>query len=173
MLSAPAPEEVAVAFGLGEARDGLVHVRRGDADAWRLDTASGRYFVKGYFVATAQLIEQLAVAMAFEGRALLAGVDMAEPIAPVDPVLGWVGRVEGRLFRVYRWIEHETSQADRDASAWLGRTMMQVHQLQPLGRVGLPEWWREAVHSPGTWEGWFAKARSPGKLEHLRRLTSS
>jgi hypothetical protein len=37
--------------------------------------------------------------------------------------------------------------------------MMQVHQLQPLGRIGLPEWWRQVVQAPATWEGWFAKAR--------------
>jgi hypothetical protein len=77
---------------------------------------------------------------------------------PIEPLVGWAVRIDNRLFRVYRWIDHRTS--DRDISSWLGRTMMQVHQLQPLNRVGLPQWWRQAVQSPPTWEGWFAKART-------------
>jgi hypothetical protein len=162
-LYTPTPEEVALAFDLSNPGS-LVHVRRGDTDTWRLDTTTGSYFVKGYFPTTGgqfqgeHLTDQLAVAMTFERQALEAGVDMPEPITPIDPLLGWVARIEERLFRVYRWIEHRTSEPDRDVSTWLGRTMMQVHQLQPLGRVGLPQWWREAVQSPATWEGWFAKA---------------
>jgi aminoglycoside phosphotransferase (APT) family kinase protein len=101
--------------------------------------------------------DQLAVAMAFERQALSAGVDMPEPVTPTDPLLGWVTRIEDRLFRVYRWIEHRTP--GPDISAWLGRTMVRVHQLQPLGRAGLPEWWQQAVQEPRTWEGWFVKAR--------------
>jgi hypothetical protein len=164
-LHTPTPEEIAVAFDLGSPVGGLVHVRRGDTDAWRLDTATGRYFVKGYFPTTGgqfngeHLIDQLAVAMEFECRALEAGVDMPAPVMPVDPVLGWVVRIEGRLFRVHRWIEHRTPQPERDISAWLGRTMVQVHQLQPLGQVWLPRWWRQAVQPAATWEGWFATAR--------------
>ncbi len=153
-----------MAFELGNPVGGLVHVRRGDTDAWRLDTSTGRYFVKGYFPTTGgqfngeHLIDQLAVAMEFERRALEAGVDLPEPLMPVDPILGWVARIGGRLFRVHRWIEHRPAQSD--ISVWLGRTMLQVHQLQPVGRVGLPRWWRQAVQPPGTWEGWLAEARS-------------
>lgn len=150
----PTPEQIALAFDLGTPDGDLVHVRRGDADTWRLDTSTGSCFVKGYFPAAD--VHQLAVATAFERQALAAGVDMPKPIAPVDPLFGWVARIEDRLFRVYRWIEHSH---DQDVSAWLGRTMAQVHQLQPLGRAGLPDWWRQAVQVPGTWEGWFAKAR--------------
>jgi fructosamine-3-kinase len=162
-LYTPSSEEIAGAFDLGAPAGGLVHVRRGDTDAWRLDTATGSYFVKGYFSTTGgqfngeHLTDQLAVAMAFEGRALEAGVDMPVPIMPAEPLLGWVVSIEDRLFRVYEWVEHRTS--DRDVSTWLGRTMMQIHQLQPLGQVGLPKWWRQAVQSPATWERWFTKAR--------------
>ncbi|MFD3405304.1 phosphotransferase [Kribbella sp. NPDC058693] len=140
-----------------------MHFRRGGADTWRLDTSTGTYFVKGYFPTIGSqfngehLIDQLAVAMAFERDARAAGVDMPEPVMPIDPVLDWLTRIEDRLFRVYRWIEHRPY--DGDVSAWLGRTMVVVHQLQPLGAVGLPEWWRPAIQSPETWEGWFAKAR--------------
>lgn len=151
----PSSEAVARAFDLGTPDGDLIHVRRGDADAWRLDTSTGSYFVKGYLPSSG-VPEQLAAAMTFERRALAAGVDMPQPVAPTDPLLGWVTRIEDQLFRVYRWIEH--SQPDRDISAWLGRTIAQVHQVQPLGRGSLPEWWRQAVHSPETWEGWFAKA---------------
>lgn len=164
-LHTPTPEEIAVAFELGTPVGGLVHVRRGDTDAWRLDTTTGHYFVKGYFPTTGgqfhgeHLIDQLAVAMEFERRALAAGVEMPEPITPVDPLLGLVTRIGGRLFRVHQWIEHQPSQPDRDISAWLGRTMLQIHQLQPLGRLGLPQWWRGAIQSPATWEGWLAEAR--------------
>jgi fructosamine-3-kinase len=162
-LYTPTPEEIAVAFELGTPVGGLVHVRRGDTDAWRLDTTTGRYFVKGYFTTTGgqfngeHLIDQLAVGMEFERRALQAGVDMPEPVTPVDPVLGWLARIGGRLFRVHRWVEHRSSQPD--ISAWLGRTMLQIHQLQPRGRAGLPRWWRGAIRSQATWEGWLAEAR--------------
>jgi Ser/Thr protein kinase RdoA (MazF antagonist) len=137
----------------------LVHVRRGDSDAWRLRTSSGRYFVKGYLPGSQDLTGQLTVAMAFERRALEAGVDMPSPITPVDPAIGWVVRLEGRLFRAYRWIEHDASQDALDISAWLGRTMLRVHQLEPIGEVGLPEWWRLAVAPPAVWVDWLARAR--------------
>ncbi|HEY3512273.1 MAG TPA: aminoglycoside phosphotransferase family protein [Kribbella sp.] len=162
----PTPNEIARAFALGEPDGELVHIRRGDNDAWRLDTSTGSYFVKGYFPTTGgqfngdDLTDQLAVAMAFERRALEAGVDMPEPIAPTDPYLGWVTRIEDRLFRVHRWIEH--AQPDQDVADWLGRTMLQVHQLEPLGTTGLPQWWRDAVRSPATWEAWLAMARTRG-----------
>lgn len=182
----PTPDEVALAFELGQPDGNLIHVRRGDTDTWRLDTTTGSYFVKGYFPTTGgqfqgeHLTDQLAVAMAFERLALDAGVDMPEPITPVDPLLGWVTRIEDRLFRVYRWIEHQTSQPDRDVATWLGRTMLQVHQLQPLGRVGLPQWWRQTIQSPATWEDWFAKARDrdaswaglyPDSVPHILAIT--
>ena len=151
------PEDVARAFELGVPVGGLVPVRRGDAEAWRLDTSTGSYFVKGYFE---DLTGQLAVAMEFERLALEAGVDMPEPVAPADPLLGWVTRIDERLFRVYRWVEHRDP--GLDVSGWFGRTMAQVHQLQPLGSGGLPQWWRQAVHSPATWDRWFAEARRLG-----------
>lgn len=162
----PTAREVSVAFDLDPGGE-LVHVRRGDTDAWRL----GSYFVKGYFPATGGqfngdgLIDQLTVAMAFEQLALDAGVDMPSPVTPVDPVLGWLTRIEDRLFRVHQWVEHQpgdlasSGSASAAVSAWLGRTMLQVHQLQPLGEAPLPRWWRGSVRSPATWEGWLAKAR--------------
>ncbi|MFG1910952.1 phosphotransferase [Kribbella sp. NPDC048928] len=165
-MHTPTPEEIALAFDLGVPRGELVHVRRGDNDAWRLETSTGSYFVKGYFPATGgqfngeHLTDQLAVAMAFERRALEAGVDMPEPISPTDPFLEWTVSIEDRLFRVHRWIEHDNS--DSNVASWLGRTMLQVHQLEPLGRAGLPDWWRPSVRSPETWEGWFTKAHQQG-----------
>ncbi|RZU13888.1 phosphotransferase family enzyme [Kribbella rubisoli] len=154
----PSPREVAIAFDLGEPAGELVHFRRGGADTWRLNTSTGSYFVKGYFPTIgSQLIDGLAVAMAFERDARAARIDMPGPVMPIDPLLDWLTRIEDRVFRVYRWIEHRTY--DRDVSVWLGRTMTQVHQLQPIGAVGLPEWWRPAIQSPEIWAGWFAMAR--------------
>ncbi|HWD78302.1 MAG TPA: aminoglycoside phosphotransferase family protein [Kribbella sp.] len=161
-MHTPTPQEIALAFDLGEPEGDLVHVRRGDNDAWRLDTATGRYFVKGYFPATGGqfhgvgLADQLAVATAFEARALEAGVDMPEP---VDAGSGWLVSIEGRLFRVHRWVEHA---GPADVSAWLGRTMAKVHALQPLGVGGLPQWWRDSVRTPETWADWFAAGRKRG-----------
>ncbi|MFD7154007.1 phosphotransferase [Kribbella sp. NPDC059898] len=153
----PTAREISLAFDLGSSGE-LVHVRRGDNDAWRL----GSYFLKGYFPSTGGqfngdgLIDQLTVAMAFEQLALDAGVDMPSPVQPVDPYLGWLVRIEDRLFRVHRWVEHDPEPVD--VSAWLGRTMLQVHQLQPLGQAPLPRWWRGSVRSPSTWEAWLAKS---------------
>ncbi|GAA1568885.1 hypothetical protein GCM10009804_26660 [Kribbella hippodromi] len=121
--------------------------------------------MKGYFPTTGgqfqgeRLIDQLAVAMEFERKALDAGIDMPRPVRPVNPLLGWVTRIKDRLFRVHGWIEHQSPQADEDVATWLGQTMLRIHQLQPLDGVGLPSWWRHAIHSPATWEAWFAKAR--------------
>lgn len=160
-MDTPTSAEIARAFGLGAADGELIHVRRGDSDAWRLRTSSGSYFVKGYLpTGTQDLSGQLTVAVAFERRALEAGVDMPSPITPVDPALGWVIRLAGRWFRTYRWIEHDPSQVALDITSWLGRTMLRVHQLEPIGRVGLPEWWRPAVPPPAVWEGWLTTARA-------------
>ncbi|WP_344161143.1 aminoglycoside phosphotransferase family protein [Kribbella yunnanensis] len=155
-MNTPTPAEVARAFGLDAADGELIHIRRGDSDAWRLTTSGGSYFVKGYLPAGTP---DLTAAMAFERRAFEAGVDMPVPIAPVDPVLGWATRVDGRWFRMYRWIEHDPSRAAVDVSSWLGQTMLRVHQLESA-RIGLPGWWRVAVPPPAVWEGWLASARA-------------
>jgi hypothetical protein len=165
----PTPEVAARAFDLGPPVGALVHVRRGDTDTWRLETAKGGYFIKGYWPTTGGqftdggLLDQLEVAMAFERRALDVGVDMAEPIPPTDPFLGWVTRINERLFRAYRWIEHRALQPDDHIADWLGRTMARVHQLEPLGQTGLPAWWRGPLWPRATWEEWFAEARRRDK----------
>lgn len=163
-MYSPTAEAIAHAFDLGQPRRDLALVRRGDTDAWRLDTEQGSYLVKGYWPTTGGqfadggLIDQLDVAMAFERRALEAGIDMGEPIAPVDPLLGWVVSLNARLFRVYRWVEHRELRPEDDVADWLGQTMARVHQLQPLNRVGLPEWWRAAVWAGESWDEWIAEA---------------
>lgn len=164
-MYSPTAEVAAKAFDLGRPVGELVLVRRGDTDTWRLDTVRGRYLIKGYWPTTGGqftgggLTGQLEVAMAFEQRALEAGVDMPVPIPPVDPLLGWVTRLNGRLFRAYGWIEHRDLRPDDDIADWLGRTMAQVHQLQPLSQIALPDWWRGAIRPSETWESWFAEAR--------------
>ncbi len=165
----PTAHAIAAAFRIGEPAGELVLVRRGDTDTWRLETSSGSYLVKGYWpttggqFASGGLLDQLAVAMPFEQRALSAGIDMAEPEPPVEPVLGWVTRIDDRLFRVYRWIESRAIQPDDDIAEWLGRTMARVHQLQPLDQVGLPDWWRTALKPRSDWEEWFTDARQRGE----------
>ncbi|MFG1815342.1 phosphotransferase [Kribbella sp. NPDC049174] len=161
----PTADVIAAAFDLGAPAGELVLVRRGDTDTWRLETGSGSYFVKGYWPSTGGqftsggLLDQLAVAMSFEQRALSAGIALAEPVPPVDPVLGWVTRIEDRLFRVHRWIESRAIRPEDDIAEWLGRTLAMVHQLQPLDQVGLPEWWRAAIRPRSDWEEWFTEAR--------------
>jgi hypothetical protein len=163
-MYSPTAAAIAHAFALGQPHRELALVRRGDTDAWRLDTEQGSYLLKGYWPTTGGqfadggLIDQLEVAMAFERRALEAGLDMGEPISPVNPLLGWVTSLNGRLFRVYRWVDHRDLRPEDDIAEWLGRTMAQVHQLQPLSRVGLPGWWRAAVRPRESWEEWFAEA---------------
>ena len=165
----PTADVIAAAFDLGTPDGELVFVRRGDTDTWRLETESGSYFVKGYWPETGGqftsggLLDQLAVAMPFEERALAGGIDMAEPVPPVDPVLGWVTRIEDRLFRVNRWIECRAVRPEDDIAEWLGRTMAKVHQLQPLDQVGLPDWWRAAIRPRADWEEWFTEARQRGE----------
>ncbi len=159
-------DKLAHAFALGRPEGELVHVRRGDSDAWRLDTTTGEYFIKGFLGEPPAA--QLTQAMAFEQQALDAGVDMPTPVTSLQ---GWTTRIDGRLFRAYRWIEpHPPS---RDLAVWLGRTMAQVHQLQPLDPPGLPPWWRQAVHAPAapldrdaSWADLYADA-----LPHLSAVS--
>jgi Ser/Thr protein kinase RdoA (MazF antagonist) len=161
--------EIARAFGLGEPVGELVLVRRGDTDTWRLETVGGTYFVKQYWTETGGqfvpggLVDQLRVAMDFEARALAAGIDMAEPVEAVEPVVGWATSVGDRLFRVYRWIPSRGLQPGDDIGAWLGRTMAHVHRLQPVDAPGLPDWWRTALRPRTDWERWFTEARRRGK----------
>ena len=165
----PTPDIVADAFDLGRPIGELVHVRRGDTDTWRLETTNGGYFIKGYRPTTSgqfvagDLLDHLEVAMDFERSALQAGVDMAEPILPRDPLAGWVTRINERLFRAYPWIEHRALRPDDDIADWLGRTMAQIHQMQPVGRVGLPDWWRGAIRPRATWQECLAEGQRRGK----------
>jgi hypothetical protein len=101
--------------------------------------------------------------MAFERRALEAGIDMAEPIPPVDPFLGWVTRINGRLFRAFGWIEHRPLGPDDDIADWLGQTLAHIHRLNPLNRVGLPAWWRGSIWPRVIWDERFAEGRRRNK----------
>jgi len=165
----PTAEVVAQAFDLGRPVGDLIHVRRGDTDTWRLNTAMGSYLIKGYWPDTGgqftdgQLSDQLAIAMAFECRAIEAGIDMPEPIPPIDPFAGWATRINERLFRAYLWIDHRDLRPDDDIADWLGRTMAQIHQIQPSSEIGLPDWWRAPIWPRTTWEEWFAEAQDRAK----------
>ncbi len=168
----PTSEFLAHAFDLGRPVGELILIRRGDTDTWRLDTDTGRYFLKGYWPTTSgqftegDVQDQLRVAMAFEQQALTAGIDMPRPIPPMDPVLGWLTSRNGRLFRAYEWIDNRALRPDDDIADWLGRTMARVHQLQPLRQRGLPDWWYGAIAPQATWEEWFVDA------EHQRKRWS-
>ncbi|WP_328321910.1 phosphotransferase [Kribbella sp. NBC_00382] len=163
-MDAPSPEAIAHAFDLGRPLSDLQFVRRGATETWRLDTNQGSYFVKGAWAERGReftpggLPDQLAAAMAFELRALEAGIDMPSPIPPIDPWLGCVALINDRLFRVYPWIEHRPLRPDDDLSKWLGRTMARIHQLEPTNHVGLPHWWRGPIWPRTTWEEWTAEA---------------
>ena len=163
-MYSPTPEDIAQAFDLGRPVRELVLVRRGDTETWRLETEQGSYLVKGYRASTGGqftsggLPAQLEVAMAFERRALDAGIDMAEPIPPHDPLIGWIAEINDRLFRAYRWIDHRAVRPDDDLAGWLGLTMARIHLLEPLQQVGLPSWWRGPLWPRATWEEWVDDA---------------
>jgi aminoglycoside phosphotransferase (APT) family kinase protein len=93
----------------------------------------------------------------------LSWVTLAVTTGAVDPVIGWVTRIEDRLFRVNRWIESRALRPEDDITEWLGRTMARVHQLQPLDQAGLPDWWRTALKPRSDWEEWFTEARRRGE----------
>jgi hypothetical protein len=109
------------------------------------------------------LQDQIEVAMAFERRALAAGVDMPRPIPPTDPVVGWLASKNGRLFRAYEWIDNRALRSEDDIADWLGRTMALVHRLQPMHQPGLPDWWHGAIRPQATWAEWFTEAERRGK----------
>jgi hypothetical protein len=164
-MESPTPEAVAHAFDLGRPLSDLVFVRRGGTETWRLDTDQGSYFIKGAWDGMGRQFtpgfrpDQLESALTFERRALEAGIDMAVPIPPVDPLIGWVTPINDRLFRAYRWIEHRALRPDDDVADWLGRTMAQIHQLEPVKPAGLPDWWRGPIWPRTTWQEWIDEAR--------------
>lgn len=164
-MDTPTPEIIAQAFDLGRPLRDLEFVRRGATETWRLDTNQGSYFIKGAWAEQGReftpggVPDQLATAMAFERRALAAGVNMPAPIPPLDPWLGCVAQINNRLFRAYPWIDHQPLSPDDDIADWLGRTMAQIHQLEPTNLVGLPDWWRGPLWPRATWEEWIAEAR--------------
>ncbi len=165
-MDVPPADVVARAFDLGPPVGDLVHVRSGDTHTWRLDTANGGAFIKGYRSTTSGqfvpggLQDQLDAAMAFERRALGAGLDMPVPIPPTDPLVGWVTCINERLFRAYRWVDHRAVTAADDIAGWLGSTMARIHQIEPVAQVvGLPEWWRGAVWPRAVWEEAFAEGQ--------------
>ena len=155
VVYAPPADVVARAFDLGPAVGELIHVRSGDTHTWRLETAMGGVaFIKGYRSTTSGqfvpggLQDQLEVAMAFERRALEAGLDMPVPIPPTDPLVGWVTCINEQLFRAYRWVEHRAVGADDDIAGWLGSTMARIHQMEPVDSgwpTGVVAWGRPAA----------------------------
>lgn len=167
-------DEVTRVFNLGMPMGAPVHIRRGDNDAYRLNTSTGSYFVKRYIhPPDAELTRQLEVAIAFERRALEAGVDMP---GPIDSRTGWIALIHDQFHRVHRWIEPH---AEQDVERWLGRTMAQSTSCSRTGAPPSPScgWARisrvrpgsagsppGAMHCPSSWpqpSGWQPSKKSP------------
>jgi hypothetical protein len=60
---------------------------------------------------------------------------------------GLVTRINERLFRAYRWIDHRPVTTDDDIACWLDSTMARIHQIEPVAQIGLPKW-RHAAALP-------------------------
>lgn len=96
---------------------------------------------------------------------------MPRTVPPVQPLVGWTGRVAGRgAYRVTEWVEHRKVSEKDDLSDWLGRTLARLHSLQPhTGSLEPPYYLNPAEQ----WREWTARAveqRRPwatGLAEHL------
>ena len=157
---------IAEAFGLA-GPIGRLHPlpQRGFVRAWRLRTGSGQVLIKNFWPHD-ELPWQgsLETAMELQQRAVRTGIDTPEPIMPVEPVFGSVGRVEGHgLFRAYPYIEHRPL-ADEDVAGWLGQTLAGIHRLWPLEARPAPNWWygQDPPLPDDQWRAWLDEGEQAG-----------
>jgi Ser/Thr protein kinase RdoA (MazF antagonist) len=147
------PGLITEAFGLGRPTSDVLTHTYSSSPTWTLETASGRVLVKQ--VACAGWRDALDRAMAFERRALQAGIAMPRAIRPVAPVFGCAAEVEGwGLVRAYEWVDGRPLADTDDVAEWLGGTLALLHRIEPLEHAE-PQWY--GLYPAGQWEAWLAQ----------------
>ncbi|WP_238013511.1 aminoglycoside phosphotransferase family protein [Dactylosporangium sp. AC04546] len=155
----PEPVQVTEAFGLGRPRGRLVPLAYGTSQTWTLDTGAGRVVVK--HVPADGWRDAFARAMAFERRALAAGLPMARPVEPVLPGLGYAAELAGSgLVRVYEWLDGRDLDPGDDVAEWLGGTLARLHAIEPAERAG-PQWYH--LDDETRWRAWLDQGERLGR----------
>lgn len=157
---------VAEACALEEPIGPLVPVRRrGQVQAWRIETGSGPVLVKRFWVEPElPWRDQLELALEVEQLAVRAGIDTPRPIDPVRPQFGTVARLDGHgLFRAFPFVEHRALHDD-DIADWIGTTLARTHQLRRLESRPEPNWWycQYPPVAPEQWQIWLEKGEAEG-----------
>jgi hypothetical protein len=168
-MATPDANVIADLFAIGPPRTQLEPLVGGSGVAWRLVCDSGAYFVKRVRADEPEWWRLYAErAMAYEQRALAAGIDMPRPIEPKTPVFGYIASIddEGPI-RAYEWMDMRELERDDDLATWLGRTLAELHAIEPSGRRddkddAFGKWDTEeyGIRPVEDWRAWFEEART-------------
>ena len=130
---------VSAAFTLAGDLDIVAH-HRGAFGAWRLRSAGSgeEWSLKALAAASpAYRLEPVRTGGELERRALVAGIDLAPPVMPIEPAVGLAALVSDHLAWMHRWIDGPpTSEESPPAGLdeWLGSTVAALHALCPADR---------------------------------------
>jgi Ser/Thr protein kinase RdoA (MazF antagonist) len=135
-------DQVAAAFGLGEAIGGLAPAARGEqGQVWRLDTALGSFAVKESFESQSE--PEAALDVAFQ-EAVLAGSKISMP-RPIRTTYGSVlATVAGRQVRIYEWIDLLPTDYSFDVAV-VGQTIAAIHRVRHEPARPIHPWYTEPV----------------------------
>ena len=140
-------DQVAAAFGLGDAIGGLAPAARGEqGQVWRLDTALGSFAVKESFEPQSEA--EAALDVAFQ-EAVLAGSKVSMP-RPIRTTSGSVlATVADRRVRIYEWIDLLPTDYRFDVAV-VGETIAAIHRVQHEPARPIHPWYTEPV-GVSTW----------------------
>lgn len=166
------PEQIAEAFDLGRPDGPLIPIQYTISRTWRMNTDRGSFLVKQIWAdADPDWSDELVDGIAFEQRVSAAGILTPRTVPPLQPLVGWIGRVAGcGAYRVTEWVEHRTVSDDDDLADWLGWALATLHSLEPhTGSFELAYY----IHPAEEWQEWTARAAEQRRLwatelaEHL------
>ncbi len=160
----PLASALTEAFALGRPLGHLQPVQHSVSRTWRIESDAGRFLVKELWPISgpdAYWADQLTERRAFESWASAEGVLVPAAVEPVDPVAGWVGRVDGSGgYRVSEWVEHRRVGPEDDLSDWLGRLLATLHRYRPWTGDPDPYYY---IHADDDWTRWLDEARAAGR----------
>jgi Ser/Thr protein kinase RdoA (MazF antagonist) len=140
-------EQVAAAFGLGEATGGLAPAAHGEqGQVWRLDTVLGSFAVKESFATQSE--DEAAADVAFQ-EAVLGSSKVSMP-RPIRTTSGSVlATVAGRQVRAYEWVDLLPTDYGFDPVV-IGETIAAIHRVNHEPARPVHPWYTDPVGA-STW----------------------
>jgi Ser/Thr protein kinase RdoA (MazF antagonist) len=159
----PDAAQAAARFGLGEPSGPAIPAARGELGRiWRLPTARGVWALKEVFEPGPSAAADAVRDVAFQERALAAGIPMPRPIvAPDGAALAEVGPDDDRrAVRIYTWADlqgRDVTAPVAEVAAILGR----LHAIAPPDDRPVHAWFREPP-DPADLEALLDRTRAAG-----------